>query len=89
MVGARLWGYRHLRSVLEPSCVKEPHDVKWMALALCAKMTFIYHPMLMALEGLGKELCSWSGSPEMWEVIKLRGEKHIKDISPITRSFCC
>lgn len=27
-----------------------------MALALCAKMTFIYHPILMALEVLGKEL---------------------------------
>lgn len=27
-----------------------------MALALCAKMTFIYHPILMALEGLGEEL---------------------------------
>lgn len=29
----------------------EPNDVNWMALALCAKMTFIYHPILMALEG--------------------------------------
>lgn len=46
-----------LRSVQhQPSSGKEPNDVKWMALALCAKMTLIYHPILMALEGLGKEL---------------------------------
>lgn len=59
----RAWGpllvFRHglLRCVQhQPSSGKEPNDVKWMALALCAKMTFIHHPMLMALEGLGKEL---------------------------------
>lgn len=46
-----------LRSVQhQPSSSKEPNDVNWMALALCAKMTFIYHPILMALERLGKEL---------------------------------
>lgn len=39
--------------LLEPSCGQEPNDVNWLALALRAKMTFIYHPMLMALEGQG------------------------------------
>lgn len=57
----RAWGpllvFRHglLRTVQhQPSSGKEPNDVKWMALALCAKMTFIHHPMLMVLEGLGR-----------------------------------
>lgn len=39
-----------------PPSGNKPNDVKWLALALCAKMTFIYHPILMALQGLGKEL---------------------------------
>lgn len=54
---APLLVFRHglLRTVQhQPSSGKEPNDVKWMALALCAKMTFIHHPMLMVLEGLGR-----------------------------------
>lgn len=46
------------------SSAKEPNDVTWMALALCAKMTFIHHPMLMALEGLGRSCFSfWCNTP--------------------------
>lgn len=33
--------------------MEEPNDVNEMALALRAKMTFIYHPMLMALRRAG------------------------------------
>lgn len=83
LVGVRLslpkrtWGLwllvlRHglLRSVQhQPSSGKEPNDVKWMALALCAKMTFIHHPMLMALEGLGRSFFSfWCNTAKMHTV---------------------